>query len=71
MEQILRSQEHGAKIIIFCLTKCMCDMFAHNLGWAFDAAPIHGDKSQGEWDFVLFQFQAGQTPILVATDVAA
>ncbi|CAK9878762.1 unnamed protein product [Sphagnum jensenii] len=32
---------------------------------------MHGDKSQGERDFVLSQFRAGQTPILVATDVAA
>jgi ATP-dependent RNA helicase DDX5/DBP2 len=49
----------------------MFDMLARNLGWEFDAAAIHGDKSQGERDFVLSQFQAGQTPILVATDVAA
>jgi ATP-dependent RNA helicase DDX5/DBP2 len=71
VEQFLHSQEQGAKIIIFCSTKCMCDMLARNLGWEFDTAAIHGDKPQGEQDFVLFQFRAGQTPILVATDVAA
>jgi ATP-dependent RNA helicase DDX5/DBP2 len=49
----------------------MFDMLARILGWEFDAAAIHGDKSQGERDFVLSQFWAGQTPILVATDVAA
>jgi len=71
VEQILRSQEQGAKIIIFCSTKRMCDMLARNLGREFGAAAIHGDKSQGERDFVLSQFRAGRTPILVATDVAA
>ncbi len=49
----------------------MCDMLARNLGREFGAAAIHGDKSQGERDFVLSQFRAGRTPILVATDVAA
>jgi ATP-dependent RNA helicase DDX5/DBP2 len=49
----------------------MFDMLARILGWEFDAAAIHGDKSQGERDFVLSQFRAGQTPILVANDVAA
>jgi ATP-dependent RNA helicase DDX5/DBP2 len=46
-------------------------MLARNLGREFGAAAIHGDKSQGERDFVLSQFRAGRTPILVATDVAA
>lgn len=71
VEQILRSQEPGSKIIIFCSTKRMCDTLSRNLGRDFGAAAIHGDKSQGERDFVLSQFKTGRTPILVATDVAA
>ncbi|CAM8891225.1 unnamed protein product [Rhodiola kirilowii] len=71
LEQILRSHEPGSKIIIFCSTKKMCDMLSRNIGRLFGAAAIHGDKSQGERDFVLNQFRSGKSPILVATDVAA
>ncbi|KAF8096746.1 hypothetical protein N665_0302s0020 [Sinapis alba] len=71
LEQILRSQEPGSKIIIFCSTKRMCDTLARNLTRTFGAAAIHGDKSQQERDDVLNQFRSGRTPVLVATDVAA
>ncbi|CAM6100426.1 unnamed protein product [Calypogeia fissa] len=71
LEQILRSQEPGSKIIVFCSTKRMCDQLARTLGRDFGAAAIHGDKSQGERDWVLSQFKAGKSPVLVATDVAA
>ncbi|KAI5604754.1 hypothetical protein BDE02_01G308700 [Populus trichocarpa] len=71
LEQILRSQESGSKIIIFCSTKKMCDQLSRNLTRQFGAAAIHGDKSQSERDYVLSQFRTGRSPILVATDVAA
>ncbi|XP_065878806.1 DEAD-box ATP-dependent RNA helicase 46 [Euphorbia lathyris] len=71
LEQIIRSQEPGSKIIIFCSTKKMCDQLARNLTRQFGAAAIHGDKSQSERDYVLSQFRTGRSPVLVATDVAA
>ncbi|RDY08741.1 DEAD-box ATP-dependent RNA helicase 46, partial [Mucuna pruriens] len=71
LEHILRSQDHGSKIIIFCSTKKMCDQLARNLTRQFGAAAIHGDKSQAERDHVLNQFRTGRSPVLVATDVAA
>ncbi|GMJ09366.1 RNA Helicase 46 [Hibiscus trionum] len=71
LEQILRSQEPGSKIIIFCSTKKMCDQLARNLTRQFGAAAIHGDKSQADRDYVLSQFRNGRSPVLVATDVAA
>ncbi|WVZ82637.1 hypothetical protein U9M48_029881 [Paspalum notatum var. saurae] len=71
LEQILREQERGSKIIIFCSTKKMCDQLARGIGRSFGAASIHGDKSQADRDHVLNQFRTGRTPILVATDVAA
>ncbi|TYH64453.1 hypothetical protein ES332_D07G268700v1 [Gossypium tomentosum] len=70
LEQILRSQEPGSKIIVFCSTKKMCDQLARNLS-QFGAASIHGDKSQADRDYVLGQFRSGRSPVLVATDVAA
>ncbi|XAR51880.1 RNA helicase [Bertholletia excelsa] len=71
LEEILRSQDPGSKVIIFCSTKKMCDQLARNLNRHFGAAAIHGDKSQGERDHVLNQFRTGRSPVLVATDVAA
>lgn len=71
LEQILRSQEPGSKIIIFCSTKKRCNQLAGALSQQFVAAAIHGDKSQAERDRVLSQFRTGRTPVLVATDVAA
>lgn len=71
LEQILRAQERGSKVIIFCSTKRLCDHLTRSIGRNFGAAAIHGDKSQGERDWVLNQFRSGKSPILVATDVAA
>ncbi|BAU00988.1 hypothetical protein LR48_Vigan10g280000 [Vigna angularis] len=71
LEHILRSQDQGSKIIIFCSTKKMCDQLARTLTRQFGAAAIHGDKSQAERDHVLSQFRTGRSPVLVATDVAA
>ncbi|GFY87202.1 DEAD box RNA helicase 1 [Actinidia rufa] len=71
LEQILRSQEPGSKIIVFCSTKKMCDQLARNLNREFGADAIHGDKSQADRDHVLSQFRSGRSPVLVATDVAA
>ncbi|XP_062194053.1 DEAD-box ATP-dependent RNA helicase 14-like isoform X2 [Phragmites australis] len=71
LDQILRSQEHGSKIIIFCSTKRMCDQLARNLSRQYGTAAIHGDKSQSERDSVLSEFRSGRCPVLVATDVAA
>ncbi|PIA40597.1 hypothetical protein AQUCO_02500359v1 [Aquilegia coerulea] len=71
LEQILRSQEPGSKVIVFCSTKKMCDQLTRTVTRQFGAAAIHGDKSQGERDYVLNQFRTGKSPILVATDVAA
>ncbi|KAG2595389.1 DEAD-box ATP-dependent RNA helicase 14-like isoform X1 [Panicum virgatum] len=71
LDQILRSQEPGSKVIIFCSTKRMCDQLARNLSRQYVASAIHGDKSQAERDSVLSDFRSGRCPVLVATDVAA
>ncbi|GMH08715.1 hypothetical protein Nepgr_010555 [Nepenthes gracilis] len=72
LEQILRTQEKGSKVIIFCSTKRLCDELTRSINRRnFAATSIHGDKSQGERDWVLNQFRSGKSSILVATDVAA
>ena len=71
LDQIIRSQEPGSKIIIFCSTKRMCDQLSRSLSRQYGASAIHGDKSQAERDSVLSEFRSGRCPVLVATDVAA
>lgn len=70
LENIMQQKE--CKTIIFCETKRKCDELTRGMrkdGWP--ALCIHGDKNQSERDWVLNQFKAGKTPILLATDVAA
>jgi len=64
--------EKENKTIIFVETKKKVDEITRTMrknGWP--AMCIHGDKSQGERDWVLQEFRSGRAPILVATDVAA
>jgi len=62
LEEILRTQERGAKVIIFCSTKRMCDQLVRTLDPRFGAVAIHGDKSQQERDHVLAQFRKRGLP---------
>lgn len=69
LEQI--SNENG-KVLIFVATKRVADDITKYLrqdGWP--ALAIHGDKEQRERDWVLAEFKAGRSPILIATDVAS
>ncbi|GLI60967.1 hypothetical protein VaNZ11_003220 [Volvox africanus] len=61
------------RAIVFCETKAGCDHLTHNINnlMPFQAASLHGDKSQAARDFALAKFKAGRVPVLVATDVAA
>ncbi|XP_021948435.1 probable ATP-dependent RNA helicase DDX5 isoform X2 [Folsomia candida] len=64
--------EKENKTMVFVETKKKVDEITRTLrrnGWP--AMCIHGDKSQGERDWVLQEFRCGRAPILVATDVAA
>jgi ATP-dependent RNA helicase DDX5/DBP2 len=60
------------KILVFSSTKWNADVLAEAMeSNGFPAKAIHGDKSQGEREWVLRNFKSGRTPIMVATDVAA
>ncbi|KAJ0704460.1 putative RNA helicase [Helianthus annuus] len=41
VEQILRSEERGPKIIIFCSTKKLCDQLTRSISRNLGAAAIH------------------------------
>merc|ERR1719230_1941159 len=62
----------GSRILIFADTKRGADELTREM--RMDGLPalcMHGDKKQEERDWVLSEFKAGKSPILVATDVAA
>lgn len=65
------SQNNG-KVLIFVATKRTADDLTKYLrqdGWP--ALAIHGDKQQQERDWVLKEFKGGNSPIMIATDVAS
>ncbi|CAN4110243.1 unnamed protein product [Withania somnifera] len=65
---------HGkqALTLVFVETKKGADSLEHWLCMnGFPATAIHGDRTQQEREYALRSFKSGNTPILVATDVAA
>lgn len=68
----LLAPDAGKKTIIFTRTKRGADRVAKRLvEYGHKANAIHGDKSQGQRERALAAFKAGQSPVLVATDIAA
>ncbi|KAB8227578.1 DEAD-box ATP-dependent RNA helicase DBP2 [Aspergillus alliaceus] len=70
LEKIMENRAN--KCLIFTGTKRIADeitRFLRQDGWP--ALSIHGDKQQQERDWVLNEFKAGKSPIMVATDVAS
>lgn len=66
------SQGKQALTLVFVETKKGADSLEHWLCLnGFPATTIHGDRSQQERELALRSFKSGNTPILVATDVAA
>ena len=62
----------GEQIIVFTRTKHGAEKLMKGLvANGFNAASIHGNKSQGQRDRTIKGFREGQIRVLVATDVAA
>jgi ATP-dependent RNA helicase DDX5/DBP2 len=60
------------KTLIFCETKRGADSLCRQIrSSGVSALAIHGDKQQGERDWVLQEFREGKCMVLIATDVAA
>jgi ATP-dependent RNA helicase RhlE len=71
LAQILRDEKDG-RTLVFTRTKHGADRVVRRLnGAGIDAAAIHGNKTQGQRERALAAFRAGQTRVLVATDIAA
>jgi ATP-dependent RNA helicase DDX5/DBP2 len=60
------------KTLVFASTKATCDDLQQELRKAgYNAAALHGDKSQASRDDVMNGFRRGKINILIATDIAA
>ena len=66
------SADRDALTLVFGRTKHGCEKLMKSLvADGYNAASIHGNKSQGQRDRAIKAFRDGTTTILVATDVAA
>ncbi|KIN61261.1 putative ATP-dependent RNA helicase [Sulfitobacter noctilucae] len=70
--QELLAKHKGERALVFGRTKHGSEKLMKTLVKAgFDAASIHGNKSQGQRDRAIAGFKSGEITVLVATDVAA
>ncbi|WP_127104813.1 DEAD/DEAH box helicase [Pararhodobacter zhoushanensis] len=66
------SQHPDELALVFGRTKHGSEKLSKLLAsWGFSVGSIHGNKSQGQRERTLAAFRAGETKVLVATDVAA
>jgi ATP-dependent RNA helicase RhlE len=71
LTDLLRDRK-ATRSLVFTRTKHGADKVVKHLEESgLPAAAIHGNKSQGQRERALAGFRNGQTPILVATDIAA
>lgn len=71
LEEIKASGEVG-KTLIFTQTKKGADGLVNQLaGEGYHAVSIHGDKTQGQRDYIMRLYKTGRCNILIATDLAA
>jgi len=75
MQDIIRQEQsvhgNGARILVFCATKRMCDQLCYSMQRMVPCAAIHGDKDQRSRDATLRDFKSGACSVMIATDVAA
>jgi len=68
----LLGRKPRARALVFTRTKHGADKLTrHLLRAGLRAAALHGNKSQGARTRALAEFRSAQTPVLVATDIAA
>ena len=75
LERALGEADAGGwtpRVIVFLSSKARVDAATRRLRHeGFPALSIHGDKTQEEREWVLGEFRAGKSPVMLATDVAA
>jgi superfamily II DNA/RNA helicase len=72
INEIISSLGKRSKVLIFTNRKCDTKRLAQDISMGGTrAAAIHSDLTQGQRENVLSRFKSGNTPVLVATDVAS
>ncbi len=70
--RLLTRMSESDQTIIFANTKRMVDLLVQRLTkHRFDVEGIHGDLSQNQREKIISNFKAGNSTVLIATDVAA
>ena len=57
LQEVLRTEGPGARVVVFCSTKRMCDQLERSLARSVLCAAIHGDKDQNERNRTLSDFK--------------
>ena len=57
LNEIIRAEGPGARVIVFCSTKRMCDQLERSLARTVLCSAIHGDKDQTERNRTLSDFK--------------
>ncbi|OLN88477.1 Pre-mRNA-splicing ATP-dependent RNA helicase PRP28 [Colletotrichum chlorophyti] len=71
LQEILSSREFAPPIIVFVNIKRNCDAVARDVKqMGYSAVTLHGSKTQDQREAALASVRAGQTEVLVATDLA-
>jgi len=71
LEQVIANAENNKTLVFVGTKKSADEIVAYLRRDGYPALGIHGDKAQGERDWVLAEFKSGRAPIMVATDVAS
>ncbi|KJZ73599.1 Pre-mRNA-splicing ATP-dependent RNA helicase PRP28 [Hirsutella minnesotensis 3608] len=71
LQEILASKQFAPPIIVFVNIKRNCDAVARDIkSMGYSAVTLHGSKTQEQREAALGSVRAGQTQVLVATDLA-
>ena len=71
LEWVLKQLEYE-RVLVFCRTRRGADQLTERMQKAeLPVAVLHGDKAQSHRQAILEEFRVGETPVLIATDLAA
>ena len=71
LEWVLKELDYE-RVLVFCRTRRGADLLTDRMQAAeLPVAVLHGDKAQSHRQAILEEFRTGETPVLIATDLAA
>ena len=71
LEWVLKRLDYE-RVLVFCRTRRGADLLTERMQKAeLPVAVLHGDKAQSHRQAILEEFRSGETPVLIATDLAA